>query len=71
MAIAYETKPLAKRSYSMDANLETPQKTSWVDKLPYPKSAREYWKYQLLTLATLTLFSVSAVIRLFTKSGYC
>jgi len=55
----------------MDANLKAPQKNSWIDRLPYPKSAREYWKYQLLTLVTLILFSVSAVIRIFTKSGYC
>jgi len=57
--------------FEMEAEIESPKKTSWIDRLPYPQSARAYWTHQLPILATLMLFSFSAIIRLFTKSGYC
>jgi len=53
----------------MESKLENPEKSSWIDKLPYPKTARAYWLRVLPMGIALALFTFSAIIRLLRENG--
>jgi len=55
----------------METNLDNSEKASWIDRLPYPKTARAYWARVLPMGIALALFSFSAIIRLLRDNGYC